>query len=247
MLRTSEAIILRTYPVHEADLLITLFTRAEGKIKGVAKSAMKSRRRFGGALEPMTLVRAHYDQREKRELARMDSFEILLSPLTAQVDYERATALAFIAEVLDQLLADHDAHDDVFRLAAAVTQQLREGPVWLPLTYFSLWITRLVGFLPELDICIVCGDPLEDHQAYFHALVDGLMCVHHKRLASSQLTVDSRAMAAAMFRAPVHAFEAEEWPRTRGADLRKLVLQIIERHIERKLVTAAALQKLTGW
>ena len=50
-----EVIVLRTYPLREADLLVTLFTRAEGKVRGVARSAKKSKRRFGGALEPMTM------------------------------------------------------------------------------------------------------------------------------------------------------------------------------------------------
>src|ERR1700740_883853 len=50
-LKESEAIVLRTYPLREADLLVTLFTRAEGKIKGVARAGKKSRRRFGGASE----------------------------------------------------------------------------------------------------------------------------------------------------------------------------------------------------
>ena len=57
-LKESEAIVLRTYPLREADLLVTLFTRAEGKVRGVARSAKKSKRRFGGALEPLTYVRA---------------------------------------------------------------------------------------------------------------------------------------------------------------------------------------------
>ena len=48
-LKQSEAIVLRTYPLREADLLVTLFTRAEGKVKGIARAAKKSKRRFGGA------------------------------------------------------------------------------------------------------------------------------------------------------------------------------------------------------
>ncbi|MFZ0704940.1 MAG: DNA repair protein RecO, partial [Candidatus Korobacteraceae bacterium] len=67
-LKQSDAIVLRTYPLHESDLLVTLFTRIEGKVKGVARAAKKSKRRFGGALEPMTLVRAYYDDREGKEL-----------------------------------------------------------------------------------------------------------------------------------------------------------------------------------
>ena len=63
-LKQSEAIVLRTYPLREADLLVTLFTRDEGRIKGVARSAKKSKRRFGGALEPLTWVRTRQPQRD---------------------------------------------------------------------------------------------------------------------------------------------------------------------------------------
>lgn len=246
MLQTSEAIVLRTYPVHESDLLITLFTRTEGKIKGVAKAAMKSRKRFGGALEPMTLVRAHYEQRERRDLVRLDAFEILASPLTAFVDYERVVALSFIAEVLDQVLADNDPHDDIFRLTYAVLAHLRKerASIWLSLTYFSLWITRLTGFLPDFEECVVCGDAFGARSAYFHALADGLMCPEHKRVASNVMPPEARALAAGIFRSPIDGFADEEWPRSRAAELRKLSVQIIERHIERKLVTRAALSGL---
>src|SRR5215813_781795 len=112
-LRESEAIVLRTYPMREADLLVTLFTRAEGKLKGVAKAAKKSKRRFGGALEPLTVVQLHYETKERQELARLDSCEVLESPLTAKVDYPRAVALGHIAEALDELLPDHEQNDDI--------------------------------------------------------------------------------------------------------------------------------------
>src|SRR5438067_13002781 len=75
MLQLSEAIVLRTYPMHESDLLVTLFTRNEGKIKGVAKAAKRSKRRFGGALEPLTIVRAQYEHKPRQELARFDAFD----------------------------------------------------------------------------------------------------------------------------------------------------------------------------
>src|SRR5881296_22460 len=115
-LKESEAIILRTYPLRESDLLVTLFTRLEGKVKGVARAAKKSKRRFGGALEPLTRVRAYYDQKEGQELVRFDSCDVLASPLMHAIDYERTVALSYVAEVLDALLPDHDANDTVFRL-----------------------------------------------------------------------------------------------------------------------------------
>ena len=75
-----EAIVLRLWPFQEADLIVSLFTREQGRIKGVARHAMRSRRRFGGALEPMTVVRAAYAERPKQELMRLDAFEMLWSP-----------------------------------------------------------------------------------------------------------------------------------------------------------------------
>ncbi len=242
-LTESEAIVLRTYPLREADLLVTLFTRAEGKVRGVARAAKKSKRRFGGALEPMTYVRAFYDVRERQELVRLDSFEVIESPMASEVTYARAVGLAHVAELVDELLPDREANDAIFRLTLSVLHAMKGSEVWMPLTYFELWLTRLVGFLPELTECIVCGRSLNGSPAYFHALADGLMCVDDKRLASSQISSESRALAAQMFRAPVDSFSDMPWPKALGADLRKFLIQILQRHIEKKLVTAGMLEK----
>jgi DNA repair protein RecO (recombination protein O) len=243
-LKESEAIILRTYPMREADLLVTLFTRLEGKVRGVARAAKKSKRRFGGALEPLTYVRAYYDDRERHELTRLDSCEVLESPLAAEVGYARAVALGHVAELLDELLPDREANDAVFRLTLSVLGRLQGPDIWMPVTYFDLWLTRLMGFLPELSECIVCGQVLNGSRAFFHALADGLMCIDDKRLASSEMSSDSRKLAAQMFRSPVESFGNIEWPKTRGSDLRKFAIQSLERHIEKKLVTASMLEKL---
>src|SRR5947207_3217460 len=155
-LKESEAIVLRTYPFLESDLLVTLFTRTEGKVRGVARAAKKSRRRFGGALEPLTHIKVAYEDRERQELARLDSCEVLESPLTSEVNYARAVALAHVAEVLDELLPDREANDAVFRLALSVLAQLRGDDIWLPLVYFELWMARLMGYLPDLSDCLNC-------------------------------------------------------------------------------------------
>jgi DNA repair protein RecO (recombination protein O) len=243
-LKESEAIVLRTYPLREADLLVTFFTRNEGKVRGVARSAKKSRKRFGGALEPLTFVRAFYEDRERQELARLDALEVLESPLASEVSYARAVALAHIAELLDELLPDREASDAVFRLTLSVLNRLRGPEIWMPVTYFELWMTRLVGFLPDLSECVVCGRTLNGSRAWFHALADGLMCADDKRLASSEISSDSRALAGQMFRSPVESLSGLEWPKSKASDLRKFLIQILERHTEQKLVTARMLEKI---
>jgi DNA repair protein RecO (recombination protein O) len=245
---TSEAVVLRTWPVHEADLIVSFFTRDHGKIRGVAKAALKSRKRFGGALEPMTLARAWFVERPRQELTRLDQLEIIRSPLSAPVDQARLTVLSFFAELLEEALPEHDPQETVFRLLVSVLEQTTavtsETQPWMPLTYFSLWMTRLLGLLPDIAHCTVCGEALRPGEVTFNAHADGLFCAVHRNGSGNALSADSWQLALRMLRTPVSAFAAEPWPRRRGQDLRRLTLAVLERHLERKLRSAEALARL---
>ena len=138
----------------------------------------------------------------------------------------------------------YEITSSIFRLAIAVVNHLKAETVWMPLTYFDLWIVRLIGLLPDLQACAVCGEALNGSRAYFHPMADGLLCTRDKRLASIEISPESRNFAASMFRAPVEAFAGTPWPRQRGADLRRFLAQRIERHIEKKLITANMLDRL---
>jgi DNA repair protein RecO (recombination protein O) len=241
---TSEAVVLRTWPVHEADLVVSFFTREFGKMKGVAKSALKSRKRFGGALEPMTVARAFFVERPRQELVRLDQLEIVRSPLSLPVDHVRMTVLSLLAEVLEEALPEHDPQETVFRLVLSVLEQVTVEHPWMPLTYFQLWMTRLMGLLPDIGHCTACGEVLVAGETSFNSHADGLFCNIHRNGNASELSADSWQMAMRMLRAPVAAFAGETWPRRRGQDLRRFTLQALERHMERRLRTAEALARL---
>jgi DNA repair protein RecO (recombination protein O) len=243
---TSEAVVLRTWPLREADLVVSFFTRDYGKMKGVAKSALKSRKRFGGALEPMTVVRAWFVEKPKQELVRLDQLEIVQSPLSAPVDQARLTVLSFFAEVLEEALPEHDPQETVFRLIVSVLEQTTVEQPWMALTYFDLWMTRLMGLLPDIAHCIACGEALVAGETSFNAHADGLFCRVHRPGNASELSPDSWQMALKMLRAPVATFAGEVWPRRRGQDLRRFALQSLERHMERKLKSAEMLVRMTG-
>jgi len=250
---TSEAVVLRTWPVNEADLIVSFFTRDYGRIKGVAKSALKSRKRFGGALEPMTVARAWFAERPRQELVRLDQLEIIRSPLSAPVDHVRLAVLSFFAELIDEALPEHDPQETVFRLllavldltnAQATAQNTTAEQSWMPLTYFTLWMTRLMGLLPDIAHCTACGEALAPGEASFNSLADGLFCALHSNGSASPLSADSLQLAQRMLRAPASAFASEPFPRRRGQDLRRFTLQALERHLERRLRTAEALARL---
>ncbi len=238
--RVGEAIVLRTWPFHEADLLVSLFTREQGRVKGVARHAMRSRRRFGGALEPMTYVRASYSEKPRQELVRLDAFEILSSPLSRPVDYARTAALELVAEVLEEL-PEGAVDDAVFRLALTVLEEMQVGRVWMPVTYFCLWMNRLMGWMPELGHCVVCGLDLRGQTVWYSATSDGVTCADDRRSGSVALSAGAVGEAVRIFRGTVQGLAAEEWPKERAAELRRFAVETLERHLERRLMSARAL------
>jgi DNA repair protein RecO (recombination protein O) len=236
-----EAIVLRTWPFHEADLLVSLFTRDQGRVKGVARHAMKSRKRFGGALEPATQVRAHYTERPKQDLVRLDQFEILWSPLTAPIDTLRLAALQLVTEVLEEAMPDQATDDNIYRLAVTVLTSLRSENVWLPTLYFCLWMNRLMGWMPELGHCAACGLDLRGQTVYWSPTADGVTCYDDRRPGSRAFTAASVAESHRIARTPLAELLTEPWPPTRSADLRAFAIGTLERHLERRLRSATAL------
>jgi DNA repair protein RecO (recombination protein O) len=157
MLYTTEALILRTYPLGESDRIVVFLSRDRGKKRGVAKNARQSRRRFGGALEPMTHGRVGYVEREGRELVFVDYVEPLRSPLAA-ADVEAFGYVGYFAELIDEWAPDGDPNETLFRLGASMVDALARGVPIEPLArYFEFWLLRLQG--------VYQPDPRASHEA----------------------------------------------------------------------------------
>jgi DNA repair protein RecO (recombination protein O) len=144
-LYTTDALILRTYKLGESDRIVVFLTRDRGKKRGVAKNARQSRRRFGGALEPMTYGRVGYLERERRELVRLDYVEPQRSPLSA-MDGEALGYVSYFAELIDEWAQEADPNETLFRLGASMVDAIAEGVPIEPLArYFEYWLLRLQG------------------------------------------------------------------------------------------------------
>jgi DNA repair protein RecO (recombination protein O) len=151
--RVSETFVLRTYPFKEADLIVSFFTRDQGKLRGVARRARRPKSPFGSGLERLSQVRMAYIQRENSELATLTGCELMESQFRLQSDYERGLALDFFTEVTEHLLPPHEPNERFYRLLASVLAYLRQdGKIWAAIPYFSLWTARLTGIFPEMRV-----------------------------------------------------------------------------------------------
>jgi len=150
-IRVSEALVLRTWPFREADLVVSFFTRDQGKLRGIARRARRPKSGFGAGLERLAHVSVSYYQKENRELVSLNSCEITQSWFALASRWETGVALDFLAEVSDQLLPAAEVNEKHFRLLLAVLEYLKSGgDVWPAVLCFALWTLRLAGFLPDL-------------------------------------------------------------------------------------------------
>jgi DNA repair protein RecO (recombination protein O) len=144
-LHTTDALILRTYKLGESDRIVVFLTRDRGKKRGVAKNARQSRRRFGGALEPMTYGRVGYVERERRDLVQLDYVEQLRSPLSA-VSGEALGYVSYFAELIDEWAQEADPNETLFRLGVSMVDAIVMAVPIEPLArYFEYWLLRLQG------------------------------------------------------------------------------------------------------
>jgi DNA repair protein RecO (recombination protein O) len=144
-LYTTDALILRTYKLGESDRIVVFLTRDRGKKRGVAKNARQSRRRFGGALEPMTHGRASYVERERRDLVLLQYVEPARSPLAAPIG-DALGYVGYFAELLDAWAPDEDPNEPLFRLGCSMIDALVAGVAPEPLArYFEYWLLLLQG------------------------------------------------------------------------------------------------------
>jgi DNA repair protein RecO (recombination protein O) len=169
--------VLGTSELGEADLIVTLLAEHHGRVRGVGASARKSRRRFGGALDPMTLVAASWVEREGRELHRIEALEPLRSFASMQSDPARQAAVAVLCEITSAVVRDEQAEPATFRLLGAVLEALEGGlHPWLAVRYAEYWTLKLHGVLPDLESCASCGEPFEARGARWVARGVGLVC-----------------------------------------------------------------------
>src|SRR4249920_253182 len=155
-LHTTDALILRTYKLGESDRIVVFLTRDRGKKRGVAKNARQSRRRFGGALEPMTYGRVGYFERERRELVSLNFVEPARSPLSA-LDGEALGYVGYFAELIDEWAQEADPNEALYRLGASMVDAIAVGIPIEPLArYFEYWLLRLQGVY-EVDARLSVG------------------------------------------------------------------------------------------
>src|SRR5216684_9248863 len=165
----TDAIVLRTYNLAEADRIVLCLTRDAGLVRAVAKGARRMKSRFGAALEPFTFIRLDFYEKENRELVTISQAEILKSNFDLAAHPDSTDALSYIAELVSEFAPPHEANDKLYRMVKACIDALAsfaDRPDMV-VRYFEVWLLRLAGLFPDLSACARCNKRFVDAELVY--------------------------------------------------------------------------------
>jgi len=232
----TEALILRSYNLAEADKIVVCLSRSAGLIRGVAKGCRKLRNRFGAALEPFTLVNLTYYEKEHQELVSFRQVEILKSRFNLSSNASILTGFSYIGDLLIDFSPPHQANDNLFRMALACFEAASETPEDLEavLRYFEVWLLKLEGFLPDLRTCVNCHNTFGEEIVYLGADLS-LRCYQCSQGRGSAVSGRLRTHLRTTEKlSPARFAEgAREVPNDTKKEMAELMFQMIGRVLER--------------
>lgn len=158
MQQRTHAIVLKKVAYGDSDWIVTLFSRDLGRLGGFAKSARVSKRRFGGALEPGTLVELKYVEKRGAELVRMEDAAVLRPVTGVMKSIEKINAMSRALELSLGFLQERQAAPEKFDVLNDYIAWLNQNDprAWDTLVFEFRWLS-LCGFRPSFSGCAVCG------------------------------------------------------------------------------------------
>ena len=247
-LHESEAIVLQSYPLGEADRLVSFLSRTMGRMRGVAAGARRPKSRFGSTLERLSHVRMWFFERETRELVRINHCEMFEPLLVAYRVIPSCIALSLFREVTQAVLPDKYVSDAIFRLLLLCAQTIKRTGIVVPaLAYFALWTVKLGGWLPALEVCSRCGGPLHQNgepnqPAYFSASASTIVCADCRRPGMRAISPAAMAAARRMLAERLDRLSPDSLPVRAAREVTEIMLDVIEHQIDRKLTSRELLE-----
>ena len=241
------AIVLRTRPFGESDKIVSLLTKDFGKISGIAKGAMRSRKRFVNSLEPFALVNLRFQDRPHSNLAFILTADLTVGYRQLVNSLESISHAAYLVEITDGLLGEREESRAVYQHLSDSLRYLEENGTSLRfLTSYELKLLRLVGYQPVLDRCRGCGkEPLERaaHPWYFSPVDGGILCDSCAASRRETLPLGARAVEV------LAALQSENYdlpspfslPLSVINELRAVMLRFIQFHMAREIKSAVFL------
>ncbi|HOO90857.1 MAG TPA: DNA repair protein RecO [Syntrophales bacterium] len=174
----TEAFVLRFLNYGESDRIVTFFTREFGKIRGIAKGARRSRKRFSNAIEPFSHSILLFSRMGEEGLSLIENCDVIDHYPHIRENLQRTMTASYMIDLIHQFTDEGKKSAAIFQLLAGFLELLEAGNGLEETTrFFELRLLALSGYEPSLERCIICNTSLaEINTAFFDAASGGIRC-----------------------------------------------------------------------
>jgi DNA repair protein RecO (recombination protein O) len=175
----TEAITLRRRRIHEADALITLFTKDKGKITVAVRSVAKTSSRYAGVSQPFNHLHVVlYAKTELHDIWTLTQSALIEQYQNLQTNVKHIAAASCIAEWVDGLSTDFHSALPVWNLLKQAFSRWNQSPPTIEDVLYYQWHLMLdAGVLPDVSQCMQCKKTESVHWM-FHPKEGGIFCDH---------------------------------------------------------------------
>jgi DNA repair protein RecO (recombination protein O) len=162
MIVSTDAIVLRTVNYSETSIIVTLFSKASGKITLMAKGARKPKSPFAAQLEPMNILNINYFHKDARNVQLLKNSSFIDDSMSIRADFDSLNYGLTVVEILDKLLHENDIDPIIFRLSIKILSAFKSTQINFDIvfSFFLLQLSIRLGFMPEINKCCNCSAPL---------------------------------------------------------------------------------------
>ena len=171
-----DAVVLRHSNYGEADRLLTVYTREQGKMRIIAKGARKIASRKAGHIEPFTYVKLQLAK--GRDMFLVTQADTVDAYLPLRDDLVLTSQAAYVMELLDRFTYENDTENaSTFRLLTDTLARLSaKADPWLVTRYYEMRLLDYMGFRPQLVECANCGNEIKAEDQFFSFTAGGAIC-----------------------------------------------------------------------
>jgi len=187
MIYSTEAVVLKSNPYGEADLIVTYFTKDYGLINLFAKSPRKIKSRFGSSFEPLTYAKIAFVGNNEK-LQKIIQSDIIHSFHSIRENYHVFMAVGEVLRFLLMILPRKEPHEELFSLFISSLEFIeKEKKTENALLSLKIKSLRILGYLPDFKHCGKCKDKLNGEFFYSDGFILCKKCISsHSKLILSQ-------------------------------------------------------------
>ncbi len=248
-LRKTDGVVIHRVDFGESDLIVTLYTVDLGKVKGIAKGAKRSKRRFVNNLQPFSYIRIVFSE-GRGGLIRLDEADMIQPFFRISENISKVLYGSYFLEMIREMTGEKESNPQLFELLVTFLKLLNDSPPREEYPrIFELRLLDLLGYRPRVTECSICNQVLPPADgAWFSYRHGGAVCSGCHMNAQGAVAISCETLKAmeAALRMDLMEVEGIQFSPQVLAEEREILPRFVQHQLGKGLKSLRVMEEMQG-